>query len=249
MSVVETEMELTKPSFHIEEKSNYAARSHKNPAAYKRYFDYLASLVEKFGIHGMINKPGAGTAEYYQRRRMMPEIARLGNLAKATTEDPTLSIPEDLKWYPVPTHIYRNLGVNKDWLIEKEMGDVVVYALENTNIHPSKDPKCKNMNREALEEALRQRTVTTRFEEGATGVYRLELAPGCVIVFPLCADPWLPRRALPDANGNPATRLVKYDPEDPKHNVNLRGEIGVGTDARMYVFPEDEVPDEPKEKK
>lgn len=238
----ETETELTKPNFHIAERSDYAARSHKNPAAYKRYFDHLAGLVRQWGITDMISTPGAGVIEYHRRRRIMPEIARIAKVAKFCADDPrgleSNVIPADLRWYPIPCYIYRGQGAgNKDWLIDKEMGDVIVYALENTNIHPSKDPKCKAMNREALEEALKQRTVMTRFEEGATGVYRLQLAPGCAVVFPLCADPWLPRLPLPDQNDNPATRLVPYDPTNPMHNVNLRGEPGVGTDARLYVYP------------
>jgi hypothetical protein len=232
-----------RPVFDLPKRSQYMARHMANDKKpYVEYYDYLAKLVRDWGILDFINDPGAGVNEYVKRRRLMPEIAMLGRIARVATEKP-VTIPQQYDWYPIPTLIYKNQGIGKDWLIDKETGDVLVYALENTNINPLEDPKCKNMPRETMSETIRQRTVYINFPEGATGIGRLELGPGCAIALPLCADPWLPRKSMPcnpEGTGAPSTRLVAYDPTNPKHNRALRGEVGVGTDARLFVFPDED---------
>jgi len=240
LSFLEQSMEKFRgPIFDIVEVSDWAARTSLTPGLFKKYYDYVHDLVEKWGIPKMIHSPGAGLAEYYKRRRPMPEISQLGVIARKLAEYEIKGVPEALNWYPLPTLAYRGMGVGKDWLVERETGAVLVYALENTNISPLTDPKCKNMNREALTEAIKQRTVKINFPEGATGCGRLELAPGCALAFPLCADPWLPRKPMPDESGKPATRLVQYDPTNIRHNTRMRGLDGVGTDARRYVYDDE----------
>lgn len=234
-----------KPLFTNPPKSQYEARPCANDKKpYKEYHDYLAGLIKDWKLMDLIDTPGAAVQQYTMKRRIMADISAIGQLVRITTEKP-VKIPLEYDWYPIPTMIFKNQGVGKDWLVEREMGDVLAYAIENTNIHPFDDPKCKGLNKEALTEAIRQRTVVINFSEvsGAAGAGRLELEPGCALALPLCADPYLPRKAMPDNAQHPATRLVPYDPTNLKHNKSLRPDFGIGTDVRTFIEPESEVED------
>jgi len=232
---------LTAPR-ELPPKSVYEARLCPNPhKPYKEYHDYLAQLVQDFGLLDLIDKPGAAMEKYTGTRRKMGDLSAIAAVAKVSTSK-AIKIPEKYDWYPLPTLIYMNQGVGKDWLVERETGDVLVYALENTNVHPMNDPRCRNMSVDSLKEQMRQRTAEINFLEvsGAVGIGRLALEPGCAVTFPLCADPYLPRKAMPDNANKPATKLVAYNPKDPKHNRVLRGAQGVGTDVRGFIELEGE---------
>jgi len=237
LEIAEQTIQKRGPNLPSESFSDYMARQYAMP--FKGYFDYLARLVDKWKLFDLLNKPGEAVSEYIKRRRTMQDLVEIAQWCRGASENYNIEIPERLQWYPCTTYINKGQGVSRDYLAERETQDVLVYVLENTNRPPQEEPKFKNANKETIAEEIVNRSVEVHSPSGEIGFGRLILAPGCVVALPLCADPWLPRVPLPDAKGRPCTRVGKYDPTDPCHNVRLRGRPGIGVDVTQYIYAED----------
>lgn len=209
----------------------------------RQYVRDIIERINEWDLWSLIDKPGEMKQQYRMRRRTMFEMDELEILAKKSSAGALPKnalgekvIPTQFVNYPLPGTIFFKQGVNRDWLIDRELRDVFVFALENTNVDPSTEKKHAVKDEKQMDKLYADRSVEVDME-GGTGISNLKLGPGCAVAIPFCGDDSTPRGSMPDMKGNSCTRLVRFDPANPKHNRRLRA-TGPHQRATNYLLPD-----------
>ena len=215
----------------------------RNRRLLKRIFahqDMIRKVLDDHDLWSHMGKPGRMATEYRNIRKadpLMPELIKLVKLSvRGKLPRPwepafrELVVDEELRTWPFPGPIMKGAGIeNSDWIIDQEMKEVWAYALENTNASPY-DPESPLFEKlKGLSDIEQQRLVAKLKVKLYRGdkKNKIILPPSCAIRFTLFDDPEIPR-------DYPNTRLVRYDPANPKHNPELRTD-GVYADMHAYV--------------
>ena len=250
MTVQELQIENFPEGRH-DRRITHAVTSHLS----EKYYDDIIERVELWGLWKYFDEPGRMTSEYRRLRRDEPimdlieryaVLSTMGNLPKDQFTG-RYNIPEEIAHYPLPGGIFYKQGINRDWLIGRELTDVFMYVIENTNKDPIDEVENAVRDKELVKELRKSRTGVVDIGHG-TGIGRLHLGPGRAVAVQFCADRWLPRGAMRDESGNPCTRTLRFDPNDAKHNRRLR-KSGPYQSAADYLLPDPSAATKPKASK
>lgn len=158
------------------------------------YQQGIIDRVNQWGLWRYIDEPGRMTSEYRRLWREDPKLQHYVNLARRNIEDMVGGLgfsdfPED---YLLPGTIWYGHSINADFLIDRELESVFMYALTNTSSRP----------------------IDLSLPPGAGGNVRI--LPGSSLPLLFQADKYI----NPRPSGSPLL-FEPYRHYDPQHNIRL----------------------------
>jgi hypothetical protein len=224
----------------------WSGREHYLPVHERAILEYQKAIykrVEEWGLWEFFDIPGKMADEYRRRRKQDDDIQPLVQATQALVDSVenaeiiARNILNDLgysPYYPLVGSIMKGHRIDADFLITQELGEIAMFALENTAIDPINDKACKDLTPEAKDEVRKSRSVYVEMHP-STGIGKLRMEPECAVPIRFCGDAHAPRSF-------PGTKLVPYDHTNWKHNAHLRGRKDY-RDADAFLNPRKEVDD------